>query len=87
MPNLDELLNEATSRARQIADGGDPYDLGEQIFLLTMDRFDDEATCVASPLSSIFGHLIDLLDRTGYEPRFLPRKRRSGSLPGTGSRL
>ena len=60
-------MNEVSVRARQIADGGDPSELGVQIWSLTMRQFDDDVTCVASPLHSIFGSLTDPVDWPGHE--------------------
>jgi hypothetical protein len=65
---LDEFLDEVTSRARRIADGGDPSELGVEIWALTMQGpFDDDVTCVALPLNSIFGDLTDEVDWPGHE--------------------
>jgi hypothetical protein len=66
--NLGEVLDEVTSRARQIADGsGDPSELGVQIWDLTTARFDEDVECVAVPLHWIFGYLTDLVDWPGRE--------------------
>lgn len=65
--DLDEFVNEVTSRARKITDGsGSPSELGIEIWAMTLTD-SDELQAVARPLSLIFGNLTDPVDWPGRE--------------------
>jgi hypothetical protein len=66
--DLDEFINEVTSRARQIANGsGTPSELGVQIWSLTLTH-DEALQEVSRPLSLLWGGLTDPVDWPGQEP-------------------
>lgn len=66
--DLDEFINEVTSRARQIANGsGTPSELGIQIWSLTLTH-DEALQEVSRPLSLLWGGLTDPVDWPGQEP-------------------
>jgi hypothetical protein len=66
MSDLDDFIDEVTVKARQIAAGGSPSELGIQIWAMTLtDR--PEIQVVARPLSLIFGSLTDPVDWPGRE--------------------